>query len=63
MISALDTYNKIMESCGMSIVDIDVDEGIDLYSRLYLGLPITKDEYKKIRKLYSDIYYILLLLH
>ena len=57
MISALDTYNKIMEDCGMPIVDIDVDEDIDLYSRLYLGLPITKDEYKKIRKLYSDIYY------
>ena len=56
VISALDTYNRIMEENGFPKVDIDCEESLDLYSRLYLGLPISSEEYKKLINLYCDIF-------
>lgn len=56
IISAIDTYNFIMEENGFPKVNIDYGEDIDLYSRLYLGLSITKEEYDKIMDLYDEIY-------
>lgn len=56
ILSALDTYNQIMEDCDMPKVNIDFNEDADFYSRLYLGLPISSEEYKKLINLYCDIF-------
>lgn len=56
MVSALDTYNQIMEDCDMPKVNIDFNEDTDFYSRLYLGLPISSEEYEKLINLYCDIF-------
>lgn len=56
IISPLETYNKVMEMISLPTVNIYVGDNLDLYSRLYLGIDITLDEYRKIDGIYEDIY-------
>ena len=51
IISAVDNYNSILESVSVEKVNIEANENMTLYDRLYLGLPITLEEYENIRHL------------
>lgn len=44
LISALDTYNSIMEENSCDKITIKSNNNLTFYDRLYLGLPITKEE-------------------
>lgn len=56
-ISALDKYNELMKENSLSIVNIDSNDDMTLYDRLYLGLPISTLEYHKLKLLYADIWH------
>ena len=57
VISALDSYNKIMNDNSLSPVYIEVPiNQTNLFDRLYLGLNISLSEYQKIFNIYKDIY-------
>ena len=51
LISALDTYNSIMKENSCDKVNIESDENMTFYDRLYLGLPINKEEYIKLKNM------------
>ena len=54
IISALDNYNSILEESSVDKIAIESIENMTLYDRLYLGLPINKDEYFYVNDLPSD---------
>ena len=55
VVSALETYNEIMEACEYPKVNIDASNDMSLYERLYLGLPISIDEYRDLVFLQDDM--------
>ena len=55
MISAIENYNSILEACSIEGVNIKPTEDMTLYDRLYLGLPITTEEYRELAKLYNRL--------
>lgn len=57
IISPLDTYNSVMETNFMPTVNFSLPDNLDLYSRLYLGVSITLDEFKAIDEIYQDLYF------
>ena len=55
LISAVDFYNILLKEVGINQINIEVNENMTLYDRLYLGLPITPLEYVKISNLYNEL--------
>ena len=43
--SPVDTHNAIMDSCSIDNVQIESDDDMPLYDKLYLGLPLEIEEY------------------
>ena len=56
VICALARYNELLElwSNNAKAVEIEADENMSLFNRLYLGLPITLEEYSKIKETYLN---------
>ncbi len=48
IISALENYNNIAQDNSLAKIEINPDEPMGLYDRLYLGLPISIEEYFKL---------------
>jgi len=46
--SALENYNNIAQDNSLDKIEINPDEPMGLYDRLYLGLPISIEEYFKL---------------
>ena len=55
LISALDSYNELMNENLLPMINIEANDDMTLYERLYLGLPITNEEYTKLLSLYLHI--------
>ena len=56
IISAIDNYNSVLDSVEIDKVNMEPTEDMTLYDRLYLGLPITLEEYTNIIDLYRGIH-------
>lgn len=57
IISPLETYNLLMELNSMPTINFLLPDDLDLYSRLYLGVSITTDEFKAVDEIYQDLYF------
>lgn len=55
VISAIDNYNSILSQHSIEGVNIEATEDMTLYDRLYLGLPITLEEYEDIMLLWERL--------
>ena len=55
VISAIDIHNKILDSYSIEHAKSEPNEDMTLYDRVYLGLPITVDEFKKLRDIYIEM--------
>ena len=55
IISALDSYNELIESISMPTINIESGDNMQLYDRFYLGLPITTKEYNMLRIMCNDM--------
>ena len=56
VISAIDNYNSVLDSVKIDKVNLEPTEEMTLYDRLYLGLPITLEEYINIMDLFRGIH-------
>jgi len=57
LISAIDHYNSLLKEADINQINIEANENMTLYDRLYLGLPITSLEYVNIYNLYRKLQY------
>ena len=57
IISAIDSYNMLMEQIEYPPLEIDIYDDMNLYDRFYLGSDISVGEYHKLRNLYSSVIY------
>lgn len=55
IISAIESYNTLLEENSIEKVNIESNDNMTLYDKLYLGLPITVDEMKKLSKLFMNL--------
>lgn len=55
LISPFERYKKIIDTTGINDIEINYQEvmnsNLDINDRLYYGLPINNEEYKRIKRL------------
>lgn len=51
----IDEYNDILESVSQEKVNIEANDDMSLYDRMYLGLPISTEEFLKLSTILRDI--------
>ena len=55
IISPLDSYNQVMKEISCDNITVESNDNMTLYDKLYLGLPISKEECIKLNKVIKDI--------
>ena len=53
--SAIDSHNNLLLQANMCPISVSVDGELSLYDRLYIGLPITKEEFNSLNELYINL--------
>ncbi len=56
IVSAIENFNIILEENGLEKIYIEYGDDMSLYNRLYLGLPISIEEYDKVFDLGYDVF-------
>ena len=51
----IDNHNTIMEENSFNKVQIEANNNLSLYERLYLGLPLKIEEYRKILNIFDEL--------